>query len=198
MRDLRYFYPFSPQIRVRHSNKIYRKVYILTSYAFSWQKWSKMDSAANVLDPSKLKVIECVSTFSIVETPVRQRSISSSHSSGSNCSAINCVNQRAKGISLHHFPKDQKLRSRWISACRRESFEPGIHSLLCSQHFLESDYTTTSAGKRPKLKHGAVPSLFDFSPNVASITTTPWITGKFHLIRTLPFSGIINLFRILD
>ena len=94
------------------------------------------------------------------------------------CSAFGCnYTTKSKGskknpnISLHNFPKDEKLRKRWIKAarCIRLSKDPR----LCSQHFLPDDFEISvllqkkllghSSWKR-KLKDSAVPTIFAFTP----------------------------------
>ena len=94
------------------------------------------------------------------------------------CSAFGCnyttkskKSEQNPNISLHNFPKDEKLRKRWIKAarCIRLSKDPR----LCSQHFLPDDFEISvllqkkllghSRWKR-KLKDNAVPTIFAFTP----------------------------------
>jgi len=94
------------------------------------------------------------------------------------CSAFGCnyttksmKSKKNPNISLHNFPKDEKLMGRWIKAarCIRLSKDPR----LCSQHFLPDDFEVSvplqkkflghSRWKR-KLKDNAVPTIFAFTP----------------------------------
>ena len=55
----------------------------------------------------------------------------------------------------HLFPKDEQLKKEWLNAIKRNSSEekhkewtPNKSSVVCYEHFLESDYTSmTSFGK---------------------------------------------------
>ncbi|KAK3541229.1 hypothetical protein QTP86_016802 [Hemibagrus guttatus] len=83
------------------------------------------------------------------------------------CSVPTCTNNssRQSYLSFHSFPTDVHLRKKWICAIRRDE---GEHfkilrgsTYVCSQHFKESDYSKTTGRKR--LKHGAVPSRFQWT-----------------------------------
>ncbi|XP_070249783.1 DNA transposase THAP9 [Myotis yumanensis] len=84
------------------------------------------------------------------------------------CSAVGCstkdtLESRKQGYSFHQFPTDTILRSKWIRAVNRvdpiskKIWIPGPSAMLCSKHFLESDFE--SYGLRRMLKKGAVPSV---------------------------------------
>ena len=93
------------------------------------------------------------------------------------CSAFGCnyttktkKSKKNPNISLHNFPKDEKLRERWIKAvrCIRLSKDPR----LCSQHFLPDDFEIRVLLQRKllghsrwktKLKDNAVPTIFAFT-----------------------------------
>lgn len=53
------------------------------------------------------------------------------------------------------------MRDSWISAIRtsnnNHNFQPNEHSVVCSEHFLDSQILNS---KRPRLIHHAVPSIF--------------------------------------
>uniref|UniRef100_A0A3Q4BFB2 THAP-type domain-containing protein n=1 Tax=Mola mola TaxID=94237 RepID=A0A3Q4BFB2_MOLML len=84
------------------------------------------------------------------------------------CSASGCkhrctVETRARRISFHKFPKDKVLRKQWEVSLRRKGFTASQSSRLCSEHFREEDFDRT--GQTIRLRDGAVPSLFSFSPH---------------------------------
>ena len=83
------------------------------------------------------------------------------------CSAYGCQNRLIKGnstIRFHSFPtRDIELRNKWIQAVRRVNFEPKSHDMICSEHFLPSDYKENT--KIKILKNDAVPSVFPAFPS---------------------------------
>ncbi|XP_065888497.1 THAP domain-containing protein 2-like [Dysidea avara] len=98
------------------------------------------------------------------------------------CCVPQCTNRRNKNpeLSYHTFPKTAELKKKWIMAIQRDegpTFKVTNNTVVCSAHFVPSDYTvgqrqgrlaeglassfnTTKRLKR--LKNGAVPSLFSF------------------------------------
>jgi hypothetical protein len=65
---------------------------------------------------------------------------------------------------IFRFPKDPELRKRWIIATKCKGFIPSDRSCLCSRHFEENAFEV--GGLRKKLKKDAVPTLFDFPPQL--------------------------------
>ncbi|CAG9760103.1 unnamed protein product [Ceutorhynchus assimilis] len=69
------------------------------------------------------------------------------------CCAYRCTNERTPGTKLrfHKFPlsRPEVLRL-WIKAVRWENFKPSAHTVLCSDHFRESDYLESSLYKKLK------------------------------------------------
>ena len=64
--------------------------------------------------------------------------------------------------SFHLYPEDPTLRSAWVKRVRRENFEPGAYSYICSYHFGEKDFRrpnveTPAQFRRSALKLGAIP-----------------------------------------
>lgn len=60
------------------------------------------------------------------------------------CAVNGCGNHsrhiKSKGFSLHTFPRDSKLREKWVKACKRSNrFSPN-KARVCSDHFDEQDY----------------------------------------------------------
>uniref|UniRef100_A0A2C9KUE1 THAP-type domain-containing protein n=1 Tax=Biomphalaria glabrata TaxID=6526 RepID=A0A2C9KUE1_BIOGL len=94
------------------------------------------------------------------------------------CSAFGCRNSGlTPGIHFFHFPKDDTLRKQWIIKMRRENFTPSKFSVLCSEHFEESDLEPKCRPSflrsllmseeriksvRPRLLPGTVPSKFQY------------------------------------
>ncbi|XP_044751443.1 THAP domain-containing protein 6-like isoform X2 [Coccinella septempunctata] len=89
------------------------------------------------------------------------------------CSAYNCTQRYRKGngISFFSFPSDSKLRSLWVLAMKRENFEPTNSTVLCSNHFLESDVVRQFG--QIKLREGSIPSIFDFPDHLKKRTPKP-------------------------
>ena len=97
------------------------------------------------------------------------------------CSAWYCTSQDQEvfrdspyNLQFFKFPtQNVDLRKKWTVAARsgrRDNFVPKSHSLLCSLHFLETDfvpnYNVTPGEKSSRvLKPCAVPTLF-FLPNI--------------------------------
>ena len=94
------------------------------------------------------------------------------------CRVPLCTNRRDRctNLSFHSFPHEESLGSRWLFAIRRdegEHFKVSASAVVCSEHFLRSDYPPwTDLGeeeperKRPRekrrLRPGVVPSVFPF------------------------------------
>lgn len=84
--------------------------------------------------------------------------------------------------SIFHFPKNEELRKKWISAIPRKNWSPTQHSKVCSMHFLETDIMRYDKWLQPdetiqnlllahpRLDKNAVPSIF---PNLPSYLTKP-------------------------
>ncbi|KAK4317498.1 hypothetical protein Pmani_011421 [Petrolisthes manimaculis] len=66
----------------------------------------------------------------------------------------------------HRFPKDSILRKKWIQAVKRgeHKWKPSSRSVVCPNHFDDSDYKTTTNEGDPaqirRLKADSVPHLF--------------------------------------
>nr|XP_045585470.1 uncharacterized protein LOC123747355 [Procambarus clarkii]XP_045585471.1 uncharacterized protein LOC123747355 [Procambarus clarkii] len=77
------------------------------------------------------------------------------------CAAYNCGIRRSRGagISFHRFPMSNPLLlKKWLRGMKKD-FIPNRHSILCSNHFAESDLDRSRQTVR--LREGAVPSVFD-------------------------------------
>ncbi|GAB1867459.1 THAP domain-containing protein 2 [Camponotus japonicus] len=70
-------------------------------------------------------------------------------------------------VSFHQFPKNDKLRQRWISAIGLENLATQLKksSQLCSQHFEDDCFFYKLGGnkKRRFIKPDAVPTIFGFN-----------------------------------
>ena len=85
------------------------------------------------------------------------------------CIAGGCSNQTSETVSLHKFPiKDRKrcaLWNRFVRVKRADWTGPSAHSILCSAHFLRSDFDRSlqhqlGFSKKPVLNDDAVPSVY--------------------------------------
>ncbi|QQP35180.1 Putative LOC101234561, partial [Caligus rogercresseyi] len=85
-------------------------------------------------------------------------------------------NHKDPGVSCHHFPADPDLRQAWKAAIPRENFEPSKYSVVCSLHFVDSDFKKESLDSNPQRKRmnsalvsrllvkEAIPTLFPNLP----------------------------------
>ena len=57
------------------------------------------------------------------------------------CYAVGCHNVFVKGNGIHwyKFPPEPETRARWISAVRREHWEPTQNSWICSEHLISGE-----------------------------------------------------------
>lgn len=91
---------------------------------------------------------------------------------GKRCIAALCSNTYEDGVSLFHFPKDEKLAKQWstqVKKTRADWKKPSKHSVLCSDHFeagcfeqgpLLSAAFGLETKRRRVLKPDAVPTVF--------------------------------------
>ena len=95
----------------------------------------------------------------------------------SRCVVRNCGKTKTKNpqFSFHQFPSNYIIRDEWIKIIEsnggwKDGEKTKVSSVkeccVCSTHFLEACYDTTSAGLR-RLKSNSIPSIF---PSLASIT----------------------------
>lgn len=75
------------------------------------------------------------------------------------CSASGRYNT---SISFHRFPKDARIRAKWVHRVRRTGFTVTQHTKVCSRHFKPDDIQISEKGRRA-LVAGAVPSLFEWN-----------------------------------
>ena len=80
---------------------------------------------------------------------------------------LSCKNsQFTKGISVHRFPKNPRVKKQWVEFVQRHrsGCKPTQNSVLCSAHFEDSCYTSNrqiaaSLGIKSVLKPEAVPTV---------------------------------------
>eukprot|EP00795_Rhopilema_esculentum_P003902 gene3902-15218_t len=70
-----------------------------------------------------------------------------------------------RDVSYHDFPSNKEQAAAWKVRIRRVGFEPSKYSYVCSKHFKKEDFTepskdTPTVYQKPRLKRGAIPSLF--------------------------------------
>jgi len=74
------------------------------------------------------------------------------------CCVIGCNNAFVKGgRSFYNFLADEKLRSKWIAAIRRENWTPNESTVICSNHFV-----TDVRNKEDPMAPNSVPRLFSY------------------------------------
>ena len=95
------------------------------------------------------------------------------------CSAVGCSNMSSKdkGITVHHFPKEKKLRNTWLVKMKRAKWTPTPRSVLCSLHFEDSQFRITAS--RPLLIKGAIPTIFNHSNDESKRTRKPSAMSKY-------------------
>ena len=80
-----------------------------------------------------------------------------------NCAVAICPSP--PGISYFRFPKDQKLRKLWATACKRKDTFNEETSRICENHFLPTDFVRDLRSElmnwpsRKTLKDGSLPSI---------------------------------------
>ncbi|KAL1250690.1 hypothetical protein QQF64_018486 [Cirrhinus molitorella] len=89
-------------------------------------------------------------------------------STGRNCCCVpKCSNSSTKQpyLNFHSFPTEEESKKWWIHAIRRDEGKSFAvlsgSTYVCSQHFAESDYTSSTGRKR--LKRGVIPSKFKWN-----------------------------------
>ena len=60
---------------------------------------------------------------------------------GKSCCAIDCTNSFSNGLeqSFYRLPKAIEKRRRWIAVIRRDSWNPGTETWVCSSHFVSGN-----------------------------------------------------------
>jgi len=92
------------------------------------------------------------------------------------CVVYGCNSRGGEGISLHHFPKEQSIKQKWINFVKshRSGWSgPSKHSVICSKHFCDSQYQdafrhSIDGNTRRTLKLDAVPSVFSHENSAAT------------------------------
>ncbi|XP_040068988.1 uncharacterized protein LOC115313765 [Ixodes scapularis] len=81
------------------------------------------------------------------------------------CTQNGYVDESAKKVSFHRFPKLEEVYRKWIIAIKRDegtSFKVSKATKVCSRHFVESDFVRNVANGHRLLYEHAVPSVFSF------------------------------------
>ncbi|XP_061195141.1 THAP domain-containing protein 10-like [Saccostrea echinata] len=93
-----------------------------------------------------------------------------SKSVGRMCVVAGCSKRQSDGVSVHVFPKDERLRAAWcrfVKLTRADWSGPSKYTVICSDHFNEDCYEVhfslmkdfgIPAKKRPR--QGSIPSIY--------------------------------------
>ncbi|GAB1599650.1 hypothetical protein Ahia01_000242400 [Argonauta hians] len=121
----------------------------IRSYALNWTKSNKDDSKDFKATPGW-----CNGFLNRNNLLIRSKTI------------IHQSSRAESGTSLHRFPKDPVLRSKWISFVQteRKNWAPCVSSAICSLHFTSEDSLGVLMKKfgcrsRVFLKPGAIPTI---------------------------------------
>lgn len=119
------------------------------------------------------------------------------------CVAFGCHNICVKGndkkIHFFTFPSDESTRSKWLVAIKREKYSWKTSHRLCSDHFTEDDYERNPsfmaeygyAEARPRLRTGAVPSVFVFTATTSTRNSHTPVRGAYHKRRKLEVCTLV-------
>ena len=94
------------------------------------------------------------------------------------CVVAGCSTIGGEGYSLHEFPRDKTIRTKWTQAVKRNRSNwdgPSASSLLCSKHFEQDCFVVEGVRYREamgipaqkRLKPNAIPTIFP-RPTLAS------------------------------
>ena len=96
---------------------------------------------------------------------------------------LNIDSDRSSQLSFHSFPKDDCLRSKWLTAIHRKDYIVTANSRVCSKHFYESDFkekcedSNVSIAKNKtltlrRLKSDSFPKVFENQPSYLTVKET--------------------------
>ena len=87
----------------------------------------------------------------------------------STCAVATCKNNyknsKARGITLHRFPKELNVQRAWVHLCKRKDSFNVQKAVLCSEHFDSNDYERDlqaellNISSKKRLKKTAIPHL---------------------------------------
>ncbi|KAG5264937.1 hypothetical protein AALO_G00259650 [Alosa alosa] len=89
------------------------------------------------------------------------------------CAAYGCSVQPGRGKRLHYFPREPTRRKLWEQRVRRKNWKANNFSLLCEDHFDETQYESHRADGLRKLKPNAIPTQFVFTKPKTSRSRRP-------------------------
>uniref|UniRef100_A0A6B0V8Y1 Putative regulation of transcription n=1 Tax=Ixodes ricinus TaxID=34613 RepID=A0A6B0V8Y1_IXORI len=72
------------------------------------------------------------------------------------CCVLTCGACQSDGVSLFNFPRNPRLRSKWIRMVNRDHSSISCSTVVCSRHFPEHLVGTKA---KPRLKRGSFPTL---------------------------------------
>ena len=90
------------------------------------------------------------------------------------CAVPKCTSRWLKHCAtrFHAIPSDPELRQKWICAMNLSQCDPKRLNTrcICSKHFLATDYDVSPADLKPRIKHGAIPSIVNSTQGFESTT----------------------------
>ncbi|KAG7176606.1 Zinc finger MYM-type protein 1-like 6, partial [Homarus americanus] len=93
------------------------------------------------------------------------------------CCADDCRNGEGSGRSFFRFPRNPEQRKIWESRVGREGWRSTLTTVLCSDHFVKTDYevdpdllSSFCTRRQPRLKKDAVPSVFMCNKEIPTST----------------------------
>ena len=109
---------------------------------------------------------------------------------GKRCVVMFCDNTNAQNVSLHQFPKNDRLRQQWIQFMltkRDDNWQP-VSGHICSNHFSPERYHGMGAklagfASRHKLKDEAVPTI-QVTPTVQQLNEARRLKRKLPPVKT--------------
>ncbi|XP_041952349.1 uncharacterized protein LOC121712272 [Alosa sapidissima] len=109
-----------------------------------------------------------------------------------NCAAYGCSVRPGRGKRMHNFPRDPIRRKLWEQKVRRKNWKANNYSILCEDHFDETQYENGRVDGLRRLKPNALPTHFVFTtpkrhsrPTKQSRTEDePCVGGQQHIQHT--------------
>ncbi|CAB3245397.1 unnamed protein product [Arctia plantaginis] len=117
---------------------------------------------------------------------------------GQRCSVLQCKSGSSKNIILHSCPNQESVRKKWAEVFKVNR-EVVKNMLICSQHFLKTDYINSKNGECGLLKQNAVPSQkLPRSTRIINMRKKVFHSKKKTLIRPKPPKRAEKMKEVID